>query len=564
MTTFDVTDYGATGDGTTDDTVAIQDAINAAEAALWTNTVLFPIPSVNYKVTTQAEVPWYSYDPPFYYCFAASSNIILLGATGGAKPMIKHAAGETRVCRAILTNKNGLTTGDSNITVDNLSFDMNNRSYATPLAQYACCVEFGGYDATYGPIPRISDITIQNCYFYDAAIGPSMTTGFPILAGHIAGTNITVKNNTMDLCSNWGVEYDAMCDSFITGNTIIDSLGGPQLLYWSNNNLVDNNIVTYATAGYSIGLCVASGSSYNTFSNNTVSVNSVGLMFKTDATAVYTDTRDNVFENNSITVNGAGASWGFWINNNGGSTFTDNIVRNNTFYGMPFCARDMNDWVNKITVDGLEVYNNDFGAIPSVAEGLTPQSFGTGFLFLGSAIGSIYGDENTTDSSWNNIVIRNNTFSANGKIWILDKTSNVKISGNRIGAAPVPIITAAGITLLVDSYVTARGMQSDGIIPSYAGAGACGGTAPILTDTFTNTGNELLLLKHGNIGDGCRVHDITVTGADETIDYTLALSPDRGTFIGPFPLPLFGPYPTITYDNTNLYISVLNDTPYTP
>jgi len=63
--------------------------------------------------------------------------------------------------------------------------------------------------------------------------------------------------------------------------------------------------------------------------------------------------------------------------------------------------------------------------------------------------------------------------------------------------------------------------------------------------------------------DNCGVHEITVTSTDTVThkDYTFPCSPDRGTFIGPYPLEDYGALPTITYDNTNLYVSILKVEP---
>ena len=74
-------------------------------------------------------------------------------------------------------------------------------------------------------------------------------------------------------------------------------------------------------------------------------------------------------------------------------------------------------------------------------------------------------------------------------------------------------------------------------------------------DTFVNTGNEVIMLK--NAGSGSTTHTITVTGTSATENYTLAIQPDRATFLGPYPVATFGNTPTITYDNTNLYVAIL-------
>ena len=108
-------------------------------------------------------------------------------------------------------------------------------------------------------------------------------------------------------------------------------------------------------------------------------------------------------------------------------------------------------------------------------------------------------------------------------------------------------------------------LTQKGVTPVYLGASQCfeyGATAPVQThppDTFANTGNELIMLK--NAGSGSTTHTITVSGTlpnglTKTQNYTLTLSPNQGTPIGPYPVDLFGFNPTITYDTTNLYILV--------
>ena len=102
-------------------------------------------------------------------------------------------------------------------------------------------------------------------------------------------------------------------------------------------------------------------------------------------------------------------------------------------------------------------------------------------------------------------------------------------------------------------------MNQKGHIPAYGGAAICTypATSP-LVDTFTNTGNEIIMLK--NAGSSCNVHAITVTGTSATQNYTIAIPPDRATFLGPYSTDEFGTLPTITYDNTNLYISIVGET----
>lgn len=102
--------------------------------------------------------------------------------------------------------------------------------------------------------------------------------------------------------------------------------------------------------------------------------------------------------------------------------------------------------------------------------------------------------------------------------------------------------------------------NQNGITPPYSGAAPYCSRDP-QPDTFVNAGNELILLK--NYGVDCAAHEITITSTDTLThkDYTLTCLPERGTFIGPYPLEDYGALPTIEYDNTNLYVSVLKVEP---
>lgn len=97
----------------------------------------------------------------------------------------------------------------------------------------------------------------------------------------------------------------------------------------------------------------------------------------------------------------------------------------------------------------------------------------------------------------------------------------------------------------------------NGFTPMYEGVSYCTREVIKPPDMFPNTGDELILIKDGG---GASTHDITVTSSLDpliNVNYNIALDPDHSKILGPYALDDYGELPTITYDNTNLYVSIL-------
>ena len=89
-TPIDVSNFGAVGDGLTDDTQAIQNAINSASAA-GGGVVYFPGGTYLLDSYTQSTHPWY------FYNLLCGSNVLLEGEFGGGVKLLQGANGRAPV-----------------------------------------------------------------------------------------------------------------------------------------------------------------------------------------------------------------------------------------------------------------------------------------------------------------------------------------------------------------------------------------------------------------------------------------------------------------------------------
>lgn len=326
----DVTAYGATGNGSTDDTAAIQKAINAANG----QGVYFP--AGVYRVTRQLTFPAGGYQ--------GASGAVLKGSTGSQ-----------------------LASAVSNVSIDGLTFDGGGVTFPKAASgvsitnnRFQNILNGGNYNANGIHAPssfsgQISGNSFQNIYA-GGSVGWSEVVG-AIWLWNASNTQIT--NNTFDRI----------------GQAIHVTVTAPYATP-SINLTISGNVIT-RNARYNIEI---QGTAVNGLivSNNHISQLQAGINGQGGISVAVGGTGHQIAGNTLLGPNVGGAKWqnmaieamgaGFVIENNYGANWgeaqligwSDNawITRNNTWCGMT-------DPSNPI------IYLEDHGLKPGVDSGNT-------------------------------------------------------------------------------------------------------------------------------------------------------------------------------------------------
>jgi len=246
---YNVRDYGAVGDGTTDDTISLQATINAANAA--GGGVVF-IPKGTYLTTG---------------IIVSSNNIKIEGQ--GRTSIIKHS---TTTIALMITTCSGITLSDFAVVCTGGS--------GTQSAIYCNVLTNSIINRLYIDSPGYDGIQLlSNC------VGVTVTDNVVIGCGD-DGINIgaqpsnptrncTVSNNTIANCGSDGIHFSEDSeDNAAVGNTIRDCNGGISL-YKCRRVLIAGNAIDNCTT-YGI-LTPGSGNTNFTIAGNMINGGTRGI-----------------------------------------------------------------------------------------------------------------------------------------------------------------------------------------------------------------------------------------------------------------------------------------------
>ena len=389
-----VKDFGAVGDGVTDDTAAIQAAITAVNAA-GGGTVFVPHTADSYILASRLYV---------------SANVKLQGEN-----------------KSFLKCTNASSGGDIGISGSNV--ELNDLK-----------IQIAGSQCVFLSASSVSNITVDNCWLYDTA-----HTGIMFQANVTDVSNIRLKNNIIS-GGTYGILFNSSLTGSgaqITGNTMYDNkcielnvTSGSWTDTIISGNTLDSSGSNGSSDAFAIG--IAKGKRVVVSNNNIVDSYLEAIHIEDDSQYV-------VIEGNTINTT-AVTKEGILILQVSGGTSANHIVEGNTIKctgtasgntGI-LCVNDANGSAKNVSITGNTIVNFETGI--SLGNGLSHNS-AVNNTVVGATVTGISAREFTG-------ITDNNTFDSCTKIYAATNGGVVGFA-NCINTMPTTLATNTNYSLTI-------------------------------------------------------------------------------------------------------------------
>lgn len=473
-----VKDFGAVGDGTTDDTDAIQNALNSGSLFVF-------VPQGTYNITSTLTIPtgieFYGCDTSSVLSLAANASMI---TTTGSNVVIRNIKLNGNSSTYNNTNNNAIYVNWTSISGYNIK--INNVSILNIAGAGVIALASSGTAS--------NDVWIENCSIENTGthgiIAQDYISNVWILANKVKYTGLLVADRPGITASRYGSNVTISNNICIGSPSALGvSVHGISVDTTINSSVTGNTISGWIGYGIEVGFCTNCTVSANTITN----VGNSGIVLSADQATLQINTNVTI-SGNTITSPTAAGIYSF-ITGGTGTLFNKNIsIIGNTINGSVTNNGIYMGLCNILSITGNSVYNSYLSGVYILD---CKNVLTSGNTVVNNNISTLVSVSSLTQSSGTaTVTTSTNHGYSNGNIITIMNA----IPAEYNGSFPITITGTNTFTYFVlpTSLQTPALALSDGILCTKPNSLSSGGIRPLYS---VLTSKETLVFGHNTVMD---------------------------------------------------------------